>query len=126
MKINSNTRIEGERVQLVPYRMEHVPVYHEWMLDPYLLEMTASEPLTIEEEYENQKSWYEDPKKCTFIIFDKLRNNVMCGDVNLFFNDDDPTIAQIEVMIAETESRKNGLGTESLLLMMKYGMFCAN
>ena len=32
---------------------------HEWMIDPILLELTASEPLTLEEEFENQKSWHQ-------------------------------------------------------------------
>lgn len=32
------------------------------MKDSYLQEMTASESLTLEEEYENQLSWFEDPK----------------------------------------------------------------
>ena len=36
-------------------------------------EMTASEPLTIEEEYEMQQSWLEDPTKCTFIVLDRTR-----------------------------------------------------
>ncbi len=30
--------------------------------------MTASEPLTLDEEYDMQLSWKEDPKKCTFIV----------------------------------------------------------
>lgn len=78
MLVNINLTITGERVVLVPYRQEHVPVYHEWMVsravlwpivclglhvdfgaslhhegifvqeDPALQEATASEPLTIE------------------------------------------------------------------------------
>lgn len=31
-------------------------------------EMTASEPLSLDEEYAMQLSWKEDPKKCTFIV----------------------------------------------------------
>lgn len=30
--------------------------------DPWLQETTASEPLTLQEEYEMQKEWAEDPK----------------------------------------------------------------
>lgn len=32
------------------------------MKNPYILEMTASEPLSIEEEYEMQATWKEDQK----------------------------------------------------------------
>ena len=45
-----------------------MPNYHEWMQDPQLLEATASEPLTMEQEIEMQQEWRDDEKKCTFII----------------------------------------------------------
>lgn len=35
-------------------RASHVPRYHEWMSDPAVREATASEELTLEEEYEMQ------------------------------------------------------------------------
>ena len=60
MRINENTCLIGKKVVLVPYKPEHVTLYHEWMQDPFLLEMTASERLTLEEEYENQNSWHVD------------------------------------------------------------------
>jgi hypothetical protein len=66
----------------VPYEREHVDKYHAWMADPWLqglhrsprftrqtyepltsalnAETTASEPLSVEEEYAMQKSWRED------------------------------------------------------------------
>lgn len=34
--------------------------YHEWMKSVELRTLTASEPLTLEEEYEMQKTWRED------------------------------------------------------------------
>jgi hypothetical protein len=34
--------------------------YHDWMQSPELLEQTASERLTISQEYDMQRSWYED------------------------------------------------------------------
>ncbi|KAG0257102.1 N-acetyltransferase 9 [Actinomortierella ambigua] len=78
------------------------------MQSPELLELTASEPLTLEEEYEMQRSWHVD-------------ENTMVGDVNLFYNDhDDPQSAEIEIMIAEPSYRRKGVGLEALKMMMTY------
>lgn len=101
-----------------------------WMQDVELQELTGSEPLTLKEEYEMQKLWLEDEKKCTFIVLDKeaflkTKDEVesMIGDVNLFFNDqDDDRNAEIEVMIAETGHRGKGKGKEALLFMLRYGV----
>eukprot|EP00879_Flechtneria_rotunda_P026337 GHRR01028077.1.p3 GENE.GHRR01028077.1~~GHRR01028077.1.p3 ORF type:complete len:107 (+),score=35.56 GHRR01028077.1:92-412(+) len=71
MKVNANTVIEGQKVILVPYKREHVEQYHRWMQDPALQEATASEPLTLQEEYVMQQRWAEDEDKCTFILLDK-------------------------------------------------------
>ncbi|KAM4524106.1 alpha/beta-tubulin-N-acetyltransferase 9 isoform 2-T2 [Odontesthes bonariensis] len=109
MKINENTLLEGHRVVLVPYNAEHVPRYHEWMKSPELQQLTASEPLTLEQEYDMQRSWREDNDKCTFIILDKQRwadasneeEQCMVGDVNIFLTDPtDPSLAELEIMIA--------------------------
>lgn len=51
--------IRGDKVVLVPYREEHVEKYHQWMSDPRLLQLTASEPLTLAEEYEMQNIFRE-------------------------------------------------------------------
>ncbi|RZS15533.1 hypothetical protein BHM03_00047386 [Ensete ventricosum] len=53
--------LEGEKVILVPYMREHVPTYHRWMQDPALLAATASEPLTLDQEYQVHGSWTQDP-----------------------------------------------------------------
>lgn len=34
--------------------------YHKWMTNPELQQLTASEPLTLDEEYQMQKSWRID------------------------------------------------------------------
>lgn len=34
--------------------------YHEWMKSEELRRLTASEPLTLEQEYAMQRSWRED------------------------------------------------------------------
>jgi RimJ/RimL family protein N-acetyltransferase len=60
-------------VVLVPYRPQHVVRYHQWMLNPDLLSATASEPLTLSEEYTMQQSWYNDDGKCTCIVLSRER-----------------------------------------------------
>ena len=45
---------------LVPYGVEHVPIYHGWMQQQDMLDATASERLTLEQEYANQISWTQD------------------------------------------------------------------
>ncbi|KAJ8662974.1 hypothetical protein O0I10_001150 [Lichtheimia ornata] len=134
MRRNESLVLIGSNVVLVPYKEEHVLKYHEWMQSPFLQEMTASEPLTLEEEYEMQRSWHEDEKKCTFIILatpedtssiDVIKEKaVMIGDVNIFLNDpdDDPTFGEIEIMIAEEKYRRGGRGLEALKIMMGYAL----
>uniref|UniRef100_A0A131Z492 Phosphoglucosamine acetyltransferase n=1 Tax=Rhipicephalus appendiculatus TaxID=34631 RepID=A0A131Z492_RHIAP len=123
MRINAKTQVWSRTVVLVPYREHHVAKYHEWMKDPYLQEMTASEPLSLEQEYEMQKSWLEDEDiRCSTdsVI---ISSEAMIGDVNLFFNDQDrPRDAEIEVMIAESSQRRKGRGKEAIHLMMRYGV----
>lgn len=136
MRDNYSTFIRGRKVTLVPYKKMFVDRYNQWMQDPFLQEMTASEPLTLQEEYEMQESWRDDQKKCTFIVLcnnaettessTQLPVNIvscMAGDVNMFLNDrDDPTVAELEVMIAEERFRRKGLGQEAVELMMHYGI----
>jgi GNAT superfamily N-acetyltransferase len=93
MRDNYNTLIEGERVVLVPYKRKFVEKYHQWMQDTFLQAMTASEPLSLEGEYEMQQSWREDP-----------------------------TVAELEVMVAESTARRQGIGREAVQLMMHYAL----
>lgn len=131
MKLNEHTCIFGDKAVLVPYKKKHVPRYHKWMEDANLQQLTASEPLSLEEEYAMQLSWLNDENKCTFIVLCRqLYEETECdevasmvGDVNLFLNDvDNHHHAEIEVMIAEPSSRGRGLGLEATLAMMYYGV----
>ncbi|XP_067671120.1 N-acetyltransferase 9-like protein isoform X1 [Haliotis asinina] len=136
MRINENTFLFGCKVVLVPYERHHVPRYHTWMQSEELQELTASEPLSLEEEYSMQEAWRQDQDKCTFIILDadlykKSSEQTQCdreigamvGDVNLFFNEEgEKHVAEIEIMVAESSARGRGLGKEALLSMMRYGV----
>lgn len=130
MVINKNTKIIGKNVVLVPYREEHVPKYHKWMQSEELQQLTASEPLSLEEEYEMQKSWQRDENKCTFIVLykEKYENTgdeieSMIGDTNLFFaTPDDRICAEAEIMVAEPWARGRKCGWEAMLLMFLYGI----
>ncbi|XP_078081415.1 alpha/beta-tubulin-N-acetyltransferase 9 [Mustelus asterias] len=131
MLLNAEVELRGRLAALVPYRAEHVPRYHQWMRSEELQKLTASEPLTLEQEYQMQRSWWEDADKCTFIVLDKLRwvsgscteEDCMVGDVNLFLTDpEDRTMAEIEIMIAEPSYRGMGFGKEATMMMMYYGV----
>jgi len=78
MKQNNETCLSGGvgggKIILAPYRLEHVPNYHEWMKDPDLLEATGSEPLSYDQEIQMQQSWRDDETKCTFIVHAPVDN----------------------------------------------------
>ncbi|XP_055510119.1 N-acetyltransferase 9 isoform X1 [Leucoraja erinacea] len=131
MRLNEDVALLGQLAALVPYRALHVARYHQWMKSEELLKLTASEPLTLEQEYQMQISWWEDNDKCTFIVLDKARwmsgscteEDCMVGDVNLFLIDsEDLSMAEIEIMIAEPGYRGKGFGKEVTMMMMYYGV----
>uniref|UniRef100_A0A915PK04 N-acetyltransferase domain-containing protein n=1 Tax=Setaria digitata TaxID=48799 RepID=A0A915PK04_9BILA len=124
MIINEHTKLTGEKIILVPYRKHHVIKYHTWMEDEKLRQLTASERLTLEDEYAMQAKWHEDDDKCTFIILnrDLIDGGVdeigsMVGDVNIFINGN---IGELTTMIAEPRWRRKGFGEEAVRMMLKF------
>lgn len=144
MKINQTTKIVGDKIILVPYRKHHVEKYHEWMKLAEIQKLTASEPLTLEEEYKMQMNWQIDEDKLTFIVlrrdwFESFNHEdliekekmSMIGDVNVFISaygeDDDvqmsgKVIGELDIMIPELENRGNRFGIESISLMINYSV----
>ncbi|KAB8304594.1 hypothetical protein EYC80_003972 [Monilinia laxa] len=141
MLINEHTAISTNKVLLVPYEESHVIPYHEWMKDEEIQKATASEPLTLEEEYAMQRSWRTDHDKLTFIICipdsdgeklasEEVKRGVadapakMIGDINLFLSEADEDgegcIGEIEIMIAEAGARGKGMGRSAVLAFMEY------
>lgn len=120
------------------------------MSDQAIQEATASEPLTLEEEYENQQSWRESHDKLTFILckpvtisddpvssvqagdVDSLER--MIGDINLFlypWDDEDDgedascthpsyCVGEIDIMIASQDDRGKGSGKAAVSTFMHY------
>ncbi|OJD31146.1 acyl-n-acyltransferase [Diplodia corticola] len=145
MRINGHSALVAPRVLLVPYSAHHVPTYHAWMQDPAIREATASEPLTLDEEYAMQRSWRDDADKLTFIVCiappsptTEIRARVhdapaaMIGDVNLFLvpddDDDDEgddgrplaVVGELEIMIASATHQNRGYGAAVLSAFMAY------
>merc|ERR1712000_633866 len=137
MRINEHTAVTTEKVLLVPYSAHHVPKYHEWMKDPEIQLATASEPLTLDQEYAMQQSWRADADKLTFIICrsglalpatreGRLDVGSMIGDVNLFISlaEDEASkpifLGELELMIAERGEHRKGYGRCALLAFLQY------
>ncbi|QSZ29366.1 hypothetical protein DSL72_003880 [Monilinia vaccinii-corymbosi] len=142
--------ISTNKVLLVPYEESHVITYHEWMKDEEIQKATASEPLSLAEEYAMQRTWRTDADKLTFIICapaaeelgavhaQSHRDGVsvsvakgvadapgnMVGDVNLFLaedgNEEGGVVGEIEIMIAEAGARGKGLGRAATLAFVEY------
>eukprot|EP00163_Fabomonas_tropica_P016302 TRINITY_DN29293_c0_g1_i1.p1 TRINITY_DN29293_c0_g1~~TRINITY_DN29293_c0_g1_i1.p1 ORF type:complete len:213 (-),score=34.88 TRINITY_DN29293_c0_g1_i1:3-641(-) len=131
MRVNYSTKLNGKAVTFVPYKPYHVEKYHGWMTNPELQDLTASEPLSMKEEYDMQEEWHQDESKCTFILLApwKLEEGAseldsMIGDVNFFINDpeEEGDRCEIEVMVAETWARRRGVGKEAVCMMMYYAV----
>ena len=60
--------LEVKKVMVLPYMEILVPKYHQWMQDPDLLQATGSEPLSLQEEYNMQLSWTQDPLSYLFLL----------------------------------------------------------
>ncbi|KAE8349527.1 N-acetyltransferase [Aspergillus coremiiformis] len=142
MLVNAQTAISTSTVLLVPYSKWHVPRYHDWMKDEEIQQATASEPLSLDEEYAMQQSWRQDPDKLTFIVCRASPTGTggfplqdeddspdrMIGDVNLFLRVEDgedgdsdaQIIGEIELMIAEKRNQRKGFGKATLLAFLRY------
>jgi len=110
--------IGGTLCDLVPYTKDHVARYNKWLNDPYIQQMTQTEPYSLSQEYEYQNEWKMDEHKYIFIVLDKSLDDAMCGDINIFIQDEH--IGELNIMIAEKQSRGKGIATETLQLIIGF------
>lgn len=130
MRLNEDAvvTLPGSRVALLPYDAEFVPLYHAWMECAALREATASERLTLDQEFGMQASWREDADKLTFIValhggLDGAAPSprvIPVGDVNLFFRDGGTEDAEVEAMVAAASARRSGVASTAVALALAY------
>lgn len=127
IKSLQNSSLTCRTVQLVPFETSHIETYTRWLSDPDLLQLTGTEPLSLEEVAEVQRDARSNLDRVYLIITD-LETEQPCGDVNVFFadhfvngsaSDDDAEVAdcEIDVMIAEKSFRRRGIGGLVLRIM---------
>ena len=111
--------------KLVRYTPDFVEQYYDWFVKfPELLNLTGTEPFSLQDEIENQRITSEDPFKVVFLIKDL--DGMLVGDVNCFITQDnsdeslDFVIGEINVMIAEPSARRKGLASESIKVLMEF------
>ena len=148
MRVNFTEAVATRRLLCRPYRAAYVPTYHGWMQDPWLRAATASDALTLEQEYAAQRGWVDDDDKLTFIFFDAeaaaaagaagagapAATAGMAGDANLFILDAAAArdeywpggagrggVAEVMVMVGEPRMRRRGYAREAVIALMRYG-----
>ena len=154
LSVDYHQAVSTSRILLVPYEKHHVPTYHEWMqdkvsrlhgqyetmrlIDQEIQKATASEPLSLDEEYAMQRTWRQHSDKLTFIScrpLSRLSATVearqhdspekMVGDVNLFLafsdgEDGNGVTGEVELMIARRQDQGQGFGRATIVAFLAF------
>ena len=67
-----------------------------------------------------QKEWYDTKNKYIFIILDRSLDDAMAGDINLFIQNEEEQMGELNIMIAEEQSRRKGIATETIELILDF------
>jgi RimJ/RimL family protein N-acetyltransferase len=112
--------LEGRLVRLDAFKPEHVKMYHRWMRDDYIIQMTETmRNLTLDDVARLRDEIETAEDKAHFLIFDR-ESSAPIGDADLRdirLGDS----AESTIMIAEPAFRRRGYAAEAYRLMLDYG-----
>ncbi len=92
--------------------------FHQWLQDEEMQRLVATAPISLEADYQFQEECMHATDKMIKMI-QLVGHDEVIGDVDIFFAADGD--AEVNIMIAVPEMRRQGLASEALLLAMQYG-----
>jgi RimJ/RimL family protein N-acetyltransferase len=112
--------LEGKLVKMGCFTPDHVPTYHKWLQDDYILKMTETDRgMSLGDVAKIRDEIEEADDMAHYLIFDKKTNKPI-GDADL--RDIKPgKKAECAIMIGEPEYRNKGYATEALEFLLDYG-----
>ena len=87
---NRETAVVGQKIELVPYRLQHVPQMHQWFMEDEELADTMCGCTTLPQEYRQREKWQVSPEHISFLIASRSDFGQIIGDVHLLFEKDEP------------------------------------
>lgn len=114
--------LEGKLVKMGRFTPDYVPIYHEWLQNPYIRKMTETPKYSLEKVAKIRDEIEEADDMAHFLIFDKKTGKPI-GDTDLRDIKLGKRVKKAEsaIMIGEPEYREKGYSTEALTLMLDYG-----
>lgn len=119
--------ISGERVALGPLRRDLVPLYHAWICNletTQFLSESGSAP-TLDEEFAWFDSQIRETNTQVFTVY-ALPDYTPIGTVNLHQISHKHRKANMGIMIGEPQLRGQGLGRETVELIVDFGFNALN
>ncbi|MFX1316140.1 MAG: GNAT family N-acetyltransferase [Promethearchaeota archaeon] len=117
----------GERVKLAPHKREYIDKFLKWFNDPEITQyLTIYRPLTLEMEEE----WFNTIKDRENNIYLSIllleENDKLIGNCGIHNIDCKNRCAFCGIAIGEKEYQNQGLGTETMKLLVEYGFNTLN
>ncbi|KAK8790032.1 hypothetical protein WA158_006812 [Blastocystis sp. Blastoise] len=124
MKVAAPLTAKG--IELINFERSHCELYSEWLKDDYILEMTDTDGMTLEDIILSQESYAEEEDKITVLLSvnkeGSANEKVLIGDCNLFIDyvDEEGDVGELNVMVAEKDYRRKGYAIKAVALMIMW------